>query len=574
MRARLIALLGVLLLPATFLAGDYVPIYVNVGGSPLIASWAPGSTILYRENVSQPNLEPGSAVTPAVNAALATVGAASGLTFTPGSSTPITGTLLDGVNVISFANTATNQALLNGALAITTVYFNSPNFGIFEFDTIGSATAPFSTLGTPGWFDVEALMVHEGLHAIGFDHSPQASATIWPTLWQGAIGSRTLDVDDLAGIHFVYNANPQAGAVGGTLQRAGSIPVAGGHVFLEDVITGRVAPGTVTFQNGTFTIQQVPPGLYRLYAEPLDGPFTPMDLYAQYWATVSFDLTFRSTAYFGGSPTPKVLVVRPGQLVNVGAFVVSGPPPIRNVDQVFFNSTPTPTPPITVSTVEQSAPYTGYMGIFGAGVDVIPDSAFSIPGPFHQITGPSTWSSNQGTFSDKIFPISVSPQAPPGGYFLQVNDPITGELVMFPGCLEILGPTAPTAWTAPYGIATGGSAGPLTLGANGLPTIGNGGFALTLGNTAAGETAWFVLSALPDYDTTVTPFFIGVDLNSLVFPLLSLGVPTSGGSFTLPFGIPNLPTLAGVEVYTQVIASDGASAFGIALSNALAIHVE
>ena len=570
MSARFIALLLALLLPATFLAGDYVPIYLYVAGGPYSVTWPPGATIPYQPNLSQPNLEPGSNLGPAIDAGLATVGSASGLSFQNVGSTSIPGTAVDGVNVISFANTAANQALLMGSVAITTVFYNAPGGWIFEFDTVGSATAPLSTLGSAAWFDVQALITHEGLHAIGFDHSPIASATIYPTLWTGALGSRTLDADDLAGVRTLYGGSPGNAAISGVLQRATAFPVGGGHVFLEDAITGRVGAGTVTFQNGSFTIQQVPPGLYRLWAEPLDGPFGPSDLYAQYWSTVGFDITFNTTAY-GNTPGGSVLVVRAGQVVNVGPFVVGGPMPVRDVDQVFFNTTPTPTG--AVSTVEQSAPYTGYMGIFGAGVDAIVDSGFSISGPYHQITGPSTWSSNQVSFSDKIFPISVAAGAPPGGYILKVFDPATGSQIAFPGCLEILPPPTPQAWTAAYGSPSGGSGGPLNLGASGLPSVGNSAFALTLGNTLAGETAFFAFSALPDY-ATLGPYFIGVDLNALLFPPTAVSLPTAPPSMTIPLPIPNIAALAGVEIYVQVMATDAGVPLGAVLSNALAIHIE
>lgn len=574
-RRRIAAAAGVAaLIPLIILA--QVPILTGPPSAPVGASWPGAATVVYRLNnqigPGMPNLEPGSTPVAAINASLGSVSAATGLNVVNGGPTPVSSAGVDGTNLITFASTPQNQALLQGSVGFSVTFFNAMTGQVFESDVIGNGNLPFSTLGTPGFHDVESLVLHQVAHGAGLDHSALFNASLFPTSFTGTLKGRTLSRDDLAGFRSIYGGIPAAsGTVTGAVVRAGTAPVPGAHLLLEDAITGRVVLGALSLADGTFTLPDVPPGLYHLYVEPLDGPVTPGDLLGPYWSNVSVDTGFRTTA-LGGALSPTVLVVHQGENVDAGSIQVGGPAPVRNVSQVFYNTTPTPFG--AVSFLERLAPFGGYMGIFGSGVHAVPDAGFSISGPFLRITGPSTWASSQQGFDDRIFPLSVAAGTPPGAYVLHVTDPTTGDLVVFPGCLEVLPGPTPAAYAAPYGPSCPASAGPVTLSAAGPPVLGNSTFGLNVTGTPAGRVVVFLFSLAPDHVLLPGGCVLGVDLGDLLVPLPGIMLSASGPTTSIAMPLPADPGLSGLDVFVQAFVLDPAVPSGVGISNALAVHLE
>ncbi|MAG58988.1 MAG: hypothetical protein CMJ83_22095 [Planctomycetes bacterium] len=584
MNARVRPYLVVLVAALTALSvRAYLPIWSGGPTTPTPNTWPSGASVNYAVNDqvgTQVIFQAGSLVVPAIDTAVARLGVLSGLTFINQGQTPITDPAQDGTNLLTWADTPANQALLGGGLGITTVWFT--NGVITEFDVVGNGSpnspAPgqgffFSTLGTPGWFDVDGFVMHEAGHGIGMDHSALFNASMYPFQFAGTLKTRLPAADDDAGVGAIYAQNTGTGSVAGTVQRTGGGTVAGAHVFLVDAVTGRTRQGGFTIGAGTFTIDGIAPGIYRVYVEPVDGPFGPANFSAAWWNGVTIDNTFQ-TAALGGVASPTVLKVAAGATNSVGTINVNGPAPTRNMVQVFYLSTPTPLVN-PVSTLEQPAPYAAWFGIFGTGVDQGPDSAFTFLGPFPDITGPSTWATSNPGFDDRIFPLSIPAETPSGSYVLQWDDPTTGELVVFPGCLEVLPPATPRAYTAPYGPGCPGSTGPVTLTGTGTPSLGNAAFSVTLAGQLGGQLAYFVLCALPDHLQVGPGCFASVDWMTSFFDLTAIALPTGGGGMlTVPFPVPNDPALAGTDIYAQVLVSDPMTPAGYALSNALALHFE
>ena len=120
----------------------------------------------------------------------------------------------------------------------------------------------------------------------------------------------------------------------------------------------------------------------------------------------------------------------------------------------------------------------------------------------------------------------------------------------------------------PYGKACRGSNGLLpSIGSNGSASVGNGTFALTLGNLAAQVTQTAFL--IGDNDQLLGSLPLPFELGGLGMPdcylstniLLAIPVPAAAGSATLPLGIPNDPTLSGLRLLTEGAAVDlGANA--------------
>lgn len=573
--------LAVLLVTASLLPWAlraFVPILTGQPGSEQTTIWSPGAGVTYKLN-SQiaggwPNLEPGSNAVAAIDAAMARVGAATGLSFSNGGSTSLLTPAPDGTSLVTFADTPSNRALTFGLTGAAFGYLSLQTGRLFEMDALGNPVLAFSTAGTAGRYDVETLITTLAGIGVGLDYSPLFHACLHPRQFTGTVGRRRLTEDDRAGFRRLYGGGSSGASLGivtGTLLKPPGQPVAGGHVFLVDAITGRAVTGGLSRHDGGFLFDQVPPGLYHLYAEPLDGPFTPAHLLGPYWGNISVETGFR-TAVLGGLQNPQEVVVKPGQATPVGAFQVFDVPHARDISQVFFNSTPTPSG--AVSTLEQVAPFTGYMGVFGTGVDQIADAGWSLTGPFLHITGPATWQSSGSGFSDRIMPLSVDAQAPPGSYLLRAHDPVTTELVVFGGCLRVLPPPQPRAFVAPYGSPCPPGPGAPQLTTSGPPSLGSLGFTLIVSGVVPGQPVLLVFSGGPDKVDLVPGCTAWVDLQRLTLPLPGIVLFPAATTVGLTLPIPNDTALSGAEGYVQAVVTHPGVPSGYALTNALMLHVE
>jgi len=123
-----------------------------------------------------------------------------------------------------------------------------------------------------GSVNAQSALTHEVGHVLGLDHSAVLSATMYP--YVGSDGTPTeLDSDDRIAIAAMYPRTDPA-MLGATLQ--GRVTGDQGGIFAAQVVAvsmdGQPVGTVLTNATGDFTISGIPPGRYRLYAEPLDGP--------------------------------------------------------------------------------------------------------------------------------------------------------------------------------------------------------------------------------------------------------------------------------------------------------------
>jgi len=116
---------------------------------------------------------------------------------------------------------------------------------------------------------VDGVALHEIGHMLGLNHSPLGGATMF---WRGGGGVNPqagLHADDFAGVRFLYPTNGHLyGVLGGTVLKNGS-PVLGAVVTAYDAATNAIA-GALTRANGTYQLQRLLPGSYRLRVTSLD----------------------------------------------------------------------------------------------------------------------------------------------------------------------------------------------------------------------------------------------------------------------------------------------------------------
>jgi hypothetical protein len=200
------------------------------------------------------------------------------ITFTEGQpATPTMKPGLDQVNLISANLTASEWAVYGvDAMSFTNVMSSVTTGQILEADIILNPNTAFSTetVTPPDRADVQAVATHEVGHLLGLDHTPLASAVMFP-LAVGGNPSRTLTTDDMIGVSTLYptGAFLARGSIAGTVRATTNAGVFGAIVVAVGQ-NGQPVATTVTDPDGKYSIAGLPAGSYTLFAEPMDGPFT------------------------------------------------------------------------------------------------------------------------------------------------------------------------------------------------------------------------------------------------------------------------------------------------------------
>ena len=376
------------------------------------------------------NIKPDSDVVGAVRRALARWSNLSSINFvvTWSSATSISpADAGDGVSLLTIADTPENEAFNSETTTGRTRVFFDPETGDIAEADISINPRPraedgtqlqFSTDGTPGTYDLEATFTHEIGHLLGLDHSAVLSSTMQGrqafngTFGLPALTERTLSEDDRQKVRSLYGPKFKLGRIEGRLadnRLAGMLtPLNGVNVWAENVATGRVIASDVTAEDGSYKLEGLAPGQYRVIVTAGSDvqKFRSFELSNQ--VTVKADLATPLASSLV-SPQPSVLNPR---AIGLNAELSTLALPLAPGKRVKI-----------------------YLG--GEGVDQVPGTSIVVNSPYFTVD-PATLAREQiaAPFPVVSIELQVAANAPFGDYTLRLQSN-SGETAYVPGAITI-----------------------------------------------------------------------------------------------------------------------------------------
>ena len=334
----------------------------------------------------------------------------------------------DGISLLTIADTPENEVFNSDTTTGRTRVFFDPETGNIAEADISINPRPraedgtqlqFSTDGTPGTYDLEATFTHEIGHLLGLDHSAVLSSTMQGrqgfngTFGLPAMTERTLSEDDRQKVRSLYGPKVRLGRIEGRLadnRVAGTLtPLNGVNVWAESVANGRVIASDVTGDDGSYKLEGLTPGQYRVIVaagSDAQSKFRSFELSNQ--VTVKADVA---------SPLNSNLVSPQPSLLNPRALGLNA-----ELSTVALPLAPGKRVKI-------------YLG--GEGVDQVPGTSIAVSSPYFSID-PATLTREQiaAPFPVVSIELQVAANAPFGDYTLRMQSN-SGETAYVPGAITI-----------------------------------------------------------------------------------------------------------------------------------------
>jgi hypothetical protein len=456
-------ILAIVALLAFLVAGQPSTFELPVAAPELKIKW-PTKTIQVALSTSltapSPAIKPDSDVMGAVRRALNSWARAANVSFVSVSSkaqsvSPVNDG--DGISLITVAATEENLALFsNGNTTARTRVFYDPDSGdISEADIVinpfpysPEASLQFSTDGSPGTYDLESTLAHELGHLLGLSHSHvigatmQAAQALNGTYGLPAITERTLSDADQAAARSLYETPDKVGSIEGRIQNSiggNFVPVASGHVWIEDLESGKVIAGSLTNAGGRFSISGVPEGNYRALLEYVDPSSDSAASTAA--ATLTTAEIFTTVDRKSGLRQRAFRSVEIASRLRVTA---DKPTPLNYVLVPPQNSQPALRPrfigingELSTVAVPAMAGSKLTLSVAGEGLDLIPGSGLVFNSPFITVDQASLGLPQfRGATPVISFEVTIAANAPPGDYSvrLQAN---SGEVAYLVGGIKV-----------------------------------------------------------------------------------------------------------------------------------------
>ncbi|HEX7332393.1 MAG TPA: matrixin family metalloprotease [Pyrinomonadaceae bacterium] len=334
----------------------------------------------------------------------------------------------DGISLITIASTPENDAFNSETTTGRTRVFFDPETGNIAEADISINPRPraedgtqlqFSTDGTAGTYDLEATFTHEIGHLLGLDHSAVLSSTMQSrqafngTFGLPAMTERTLSEDDRQKVRSLYGSSLKLGRIEGRLvdNRTQGVltPLNGVHVWAESVTNGRVIASDITAADGTYKLEGLVPGQYRVIVS------SAADTVQKFR---SFELSSQ-VAVKADVPTPLNSNLVPSQASALNPRVIGLNAELSTVA-------------LPLAPGKRVKLYLG-----GDGVDQVPGTSIAVNSPFFTVD-PATLTREQiaAPFPVVSIELQVAANAPFGDYTLRLQSN-SGETAYVPGAITI-----------------------------------------------------------------------------------------------------------------------------------------
>jgi hypothetical protein len=337
----------------------------------------------------------------------------------------------DGTSLITIADTTENEAFnADSTTGRTRLFYDPENGRIAEADisinprprSEEGADLQFSTDGSPGTYDLEATFTHEIGHLLGLDHSAVLASTMQSrqafngTFGLPALSERTLSEDDRLRVLSLYGPKQKLGRIEGRLidnRLPNSFtPLPSVNVWVENVVTGRVVTSAVSNEDGTYKIEGLVPGQYRVLAAPRDDSeqyrFGSFEIASQTLVKVDSPTTLN----YNLVPSQTSLPSLNARLIGLNAELSTVAVPIVAGKKIKL-----------------------YLG--GEGIDQIPGTGISINSPYFNVDPSSLTREQMGTSYPVVsFDVTALPNAPFGDYTIKLQSN-SGETAFVPGGLTV-----------------------------------------------------------------------------------------------------------------------------------------
>ncbi|HEU4767138.1 MAG TPA: matrixin family metalloprotease [Pyrinomonadaceae bacterium] len=339
----------------------------------------------------------------------------------------------DGISLITIADTIENEAFNSDTTAGRTRVFFDPETGDIAEADISINPRPraedgteiqFSTDGTPGTYDLEATFTHEIGHLLGLDHSAMLGSTMQGrqafngTFGLPALTERTLSEDDRQKLRSLYGPKLKVGRIEGRLadnRTPGAlVPLSGVNVWVENITTGRVIASDVSAEDGSYRLEGLAPGQYRVMVSPRaeDGIASGTQKFRSFEVSnlVTVKSDNASSLNYHLVP-PQVSALSP-KVVGLNAELSTVPLPLEPGKRVKV-----------------------YLG--GEGVDQVPGTSIAVNSPFFTVD-PGTLVREQinAPFPVISVEVQVAANAPFGDYTIRLQSN-SGETAFVPGAITI-----------------------------------------------------------------------------------------------------------------------------------------